>query len=130
MTITITFHGDFSSSSMRYSAGWQDAERRYHVWLTPDGRNKDGVIHSNPLVDVRGRSDHRSLNLEAKKWAWVRAEIERSTTPEALAQAHAVWQAAEDARQAQLDEERRVEAQALFDKLWAQGFRPTSGEAG
>jgi hypothetical protein len=133
--ITITYHGEFASTRMRYSAGWRNAERRFHVWLDAEGRNQDGVIHSNPIegaqpsLTSRARSDHRAHSFSAKVWAKVRGEIVRATTPEGLEAARTAWQAAEDARQAGIDEQRRVEAQATLQALWDRGFRPAGWDA-
>lgn len=76
-TVTVRRHRT-QGGPMDYSVGWNDGERRYHVWLN-DERQPDDYIHSNPF-ERGAKHDHRALARTAKVWreAWaaIMAHIE------------------------------------------------------
>lgn len=97
-----------------FSVGWQDATRRYHFWITKQGKPKDDILHSNPLDPTfapYGPSGHRALDLTAKKWApTVEAILQKigddDLIAKALAARAAKLKAEDEERQRKINAER------------------------
>jgi hypothetical protein len=71
---------------------WQDAARRYHVWINDAGELRDETLHSNPIVPSKRYrlNEHRALDATSKKWApLVEAILARVKADDLVAKARA-----------------------------------------
>lgn len=98
------FRITLSSSHGAPAAHWEFEDRRFHLWLYKD-QPADAVIHSNAR-DMKAKSDHRTLDTTAKRWAALMAGIREKVTPEAI--------------EAAREECRQREAKEAQDKLDAE----------
>ena len=90
------------SDVLSASVHFELADRRYHVWFNADGGISLGnTLHSNPR-DLDADHDHRGLDLTAKVWARLAADLKEWVTVEKVeairAQLRAAEQKAEEER--------------------------------
>jgi hypothetical protein len=86
---------------------WQDASRKYHIWLTEAGDRQSDILHSNPIEPSKrwNANEHRALDATAKKWApLVAAILAKIKADDLVSKARA---AAHEKAQREADERRR-----------------------
>jgi hypothetical protein len=98
------------------SVHWQDASRRYHVWINDAGGLCDETLHSNP-IDPPGIGQHRALDATSKKWApLVEAILARVKADDLVAKARA---AAKEKAQREAEDRQRATNEKRLARLAA-----------